>query len=212
MKIEVIGYNEKEKAILQFERMDSVYTLSLNSKIISEGKVDDLKVLIKEYNDNYSNGINYIYRDFSKMFGESIHKLNESNVIRAFAVSDGYVHYCENFGNINILYNSIIDTYKTYLTHSSLIDWTGDLGTQPVMYFIKHEKIYDHQEKIQELFKYGLLYKYSITIPNQEEMISYFIPFELPDINNVKILPQMFLWNSLLKDMSDELQKLNRNK
>lgn len=212
MKIEVIGYNEKEKVILQFERMESVYNLSLNNKTISEGKVDDLKVVIKEYNNNYSNGINYLSRDFSKMFGDSIHSLTESNVIRAFAVSDGYVHYCEYFGNINILYDSIIDTYKTYLTHSSLIDWTGDLGTQPVMYFIKHEKITGHQEKILELFKYGLLYKYIINIPNQNEMISYFIPFELPDINNVKLLPQMFFWNSLLNDMSDELQKLNRNK
>jgi hypothetical protein len=194
------------KAFRTFDEI-SIY---INDKLVITEKIDDIQLLFDKYNSGAIDGVHYKDRDLSKLILIYNFPSIIVNLFRSFAVSNVYLNYGEKIFSNDYeptFINTIKDSFMKYCYHSSLVEWTGDIGSQPVMYFIKEE--YKDNMDVNKLYELGLLNKIHIEIDN-EIYENYFIPFEIPRIQKIKIMNVIKTWNKLISDMSDELSKLNK--
>lgn len=182
----------------------------INDKHIITKKIEDIHPMFIKYNSGEIDGVHFKDRDLSKLIFTDNFPSIIINLFRSFAVSNVYLDYGEKIFSCNYEPNfirTIKDNFIKYCHHSSLIEWTGDIGSQPVMYFIKEN--YKDNANVKKLYELGLLNKIHIEIDN-EQYENYYIPFEIPKIQKVKIINVIKTWNKLISDMSDELSKLNK--
>jgi hypothetical protein len=184
-------------------------TVQCNNEIRKIYDCTIFKKVLLDYQSNELTGIGYKERSLIK----DISHINDSDTIidlfRSMGIIDYYLHYTEDFGSDNSTINYIEETFSNYLFHSSLIDWSGDTGVQPVIYFIKKEHLDNDKDRIIALFNMGLLYKLNITYMTKS-LENYYIPFDIPNFDTFTLGNLKPLWNCLIKDMEVELSKLNR--
>jgi hypothetical protein len=204
-----LGYENKILHKLIMRRYNGNIEIIIDNDIVSNLTVDEMQPLLKKYNSGNIDGINFKERELAKLILKKSYSDAIINLFQAFAVSDGYLIYTDiGLFNKSIFIKHITETFDRFCHHSSLIAWTGDLGPQPVMYFLKKEHNYSDDE-LNNLFSMGILQKIEVKIESVI-MSNYYIPFEIPKYTNLQMLNVRIIWNKLLKDMSQELSKLNR--
>jgi hypothetical protein len=202
-------YNKKEFNISLYRDFDSI-NISINNEQVLQKKVIDIQPLFDQYNSGNIDGLHYEDRELTKLiltknYPDIIHSL-----FKSFAVVNVYLNYSERVLNINYephFIENVKKSFNDYCFHSSLVGWTGDLGTQPVMYFLK--KDYQNNKDVKTLYELGLLNKIFIEI-DREQLQNYFVPFDIPNIPNIMIGSPRITWNKIIKDMNNELSKFNK--
>jgi hypothetical protein len=170
--------------------------------------------MMQDYYRNYGlNGKSYIERVLLK----ELKLLNKSNldieIARVFAISTQFMHISnqKDFTNRSIYYDSIKESSNTFLNDFNIIDWSGDLGPQPGIYFLKKEYIDKYSKAIEKFYQLGLLFKFSLKFEN-EHFYNYIYPFVDNKIRNFEILNYLNVWKQIENDRNEELLRFINGK
>jgi hypothetical protein len=204
------GKSKKHVLVIEINLSSSTIAVELDSE---RRPAIETKVFINalnEYNKNYMDGLSYRERDFYRLLGPKHSTITIDNLIRAFAKSSAYLYLDWPFESNNLFISNKFDTMNRYFFDNSMVDWTGDLGTQPVMYFVKKSILDQHSRGILFLYEKGLLHKYEAILDEKTQFVSYYLPFDLPDVRNIGVIAHLILWRRINSEMNQELSKLNK--
>jgi hypothetical protein len=87
----------------------------------------------------------------------------------------------------------------------SMFEKTGQLGSQPTMYFLSRE-LQNDTNSIKHLYNKG--YLFHIIIKTNIENESYFLPFDLRKVNRIDIFPILFFWQKMINERNSEIKKM----
>jgi hypothetical protein len=163
--------------------------------------------LIKDYNtDDMVNGPPFIERKLFQILQPIAKEMPAQILVRCFAVISRYLslEFLENARREADSYNNINEQCNNVFFHFSMVEWTGGLGAQPTMYFIKKERVENKPKAIESLFQIGLLHQ--VDVHTDLDITSYYIPFELPSVRRVQISSNLHFWNEILDDRNDEIK------
>jgi hypothetical protein len=124
---------------LEMERIANNISIIIDNEcIVPDLNVDEVKPLLKRYNSGNVDGIHFEERELAKLILKKAYPDVILNLFQAFAVTNCYLIYAEkDLFEKPIFIKHITETFEKCCHDSSLIAWTGDLGPQPVMYFLK---------------------------------------------------------------------------
>jgi hypothetical protein len=177
----------------------------------------ELDNLIVNYTDNYGSGEIIQMRELYKILElSSKNKLNR-DLARIFIISSVWMHlgFTTNDTVNEIVKKTIKNDMNTFLNDKNILEWTGDTGTQPGIYFIKKEYTNDYKDAIEKFYNLGLLYRYSLELDNEifENYIFPFIENSDKSIRIMDLFPYKNIWNKIIKDRNaDIIDFINRNK
>lgn len=195
-----------------FVMLDIKYSsIKIDSKIFTlESK--NLFSDLDSYNRSHSPDISFLERDFMKRFSEYTENVCIRNMLRAFACSDGYLNFREaDFNKVGALENKL-EIAKKHFYNRLLIDWTDKEEPQPQMYFIQKDLIDRELKDIQGLYDTGLLQKYIISFSLEKESVkTMYVPFEYPDVNNLRIISKYTTWRKIVNGINEEVKRLVNN-
>ena len=208
MKFSLSGIDDQSNEFffgIEINKGSISFTINNNPVFIK----DDFRTIIQnidDYNKNYGEGEKFYNRLFFKYFSKYKDNICVENLIRTFAVSSAYFrwYYADRFNDFYI--NSKIETMKENFYNRLLIDWTGDLDVQPQMFFIQKELIDNHLQAIESLYNLRLLQKFSLISP--KKMVFYYVPFVIPEINNLSIIGRYSIWRQIIKGINAEVLRL----
>jgi hypothetical protein len=177
-----------------------------------------LDTMIRNYNDNYASGENIELRELYKKLELGKKDKIERDLARIFIVTSAWMHfgYIIN-NNQDVFIKHINESKDTFLNDINILEWSGDTGNQPGVYFIKKEYISEYSDAILKLYNFGLLYKYSLNI-NNEKYYNYIFPFietYETNIRNYDLLPFKNVLNKIIKDRNVDIMNFingTRNK
>lgn len=167
-----------------------------------------------DYEHKRSAEISYLGRDYFKYFESYFDNKCIVNMLRAFAVTNGYLQFhISDFRNESTMQNFKIETARKYFTSENgnlLIDWTEKEEAQPQMFFIQKELLECNSSDIQGLYDLQLLQKYAISFGDATVNAMY-VPFEYSDVNNLQIINKYSTWRKIVKGINREVNRLVNN-
>lgn len=198
-----------------------VHTLSIKIKsnianiefIYSQKKYEislkEIAGLLKDYNNNYSyKGRLIEERNLYKALELNNKCSLDRDLARIFAISSLFMQLGEQeiFNDITIYNKFVKEQRDIFLNDINIFEWSGDLGAQPGIYFIKKEYVEKYNNAIEKFFNLGLLYKYNLEIEGQKYE-NYIFPFVETNVRNYEILNYINIWNQILNDRNFEILK-----
>lgn len=193
-----------------FVILDKEYTLL---KIDNIPFTLDSKKLFNDldsYDKYHSPDVSFLERTFMSQFSKYTGNVCIRNMLRAFACSDGYLQFHEADFNSSYQLENKLETAKEHFYNRLLIDWTDKEEPQPQMFFIQKELVNWNLKDIQGLYNVGLLQKYSISLGTKTVETMY-VPFEYPDVNNLKIISKYSTWRKIVNGINEEVKRLVNN-
>lgn len=185
-------------------------TIHWDSGLLMTLKMNEYADIMKKYNANYGRGLPYYQRELFEKISLANRTRTLDNIIRAFAVSNAYLDLATNWDNYDFWCKTLHDTVLKFFSGTSLIDWTGDMGIQPTMYFIKRDTVEQEKPGIDVLYQIGMVQRYRCRIEGYDEIVSHYVPFDLPVIDNISLLPHRMTWNKIIREMNTKLDELNK--
>jgi hypothetical protein len=190
-------------SLVKFDKYnDKQYTFS----------TQDLDRLIVNYTDNYGTGENIQMRElYNKLELAEKNRIN-IDLARIFIISSPWMYFGEidKFAHKEIIINTIKEGINKFLNDKNILEWTGDTGTQPGIYFIKKEYNTIYKDAIEKFYDIGLLYKYILEIDN-DKYCNFIFPFVRDDEKNIRtfnLIPYTNIWNKIIKDRNTDIYKL----
>lgn len=212
MRFVLSGINDQSKEdVFEVEISEKHISFKINGNHIIIG--DNYEKIIQNinyYSNNYKNSKKFQDRPFFKYFNVYKNNICIENMIRAFAVSSSYLKWYETevFSERNI--NFKIEIMNQSFYNNLLIDWTGDLDIQPQMFFIQKDLIDNNLQTIVSLYNLRLLQKFSLVHP--QKIVFYYVPFEIPKINNLSIIGSYGIWHQIVKGINAAVLRLTGGK
>ena len=176
---------------------------------------------LRAYNNNYGGGSPYQERDFYKPFFKQNLTICQENLVRAFAVTSGYVQFW--YTNEYEGHPSCLNYYKDFhksLSDRILFDWTGTLDVQPQMYFLpielkeRHTCMMERSVALDELYRMRVLQRYECS-SSEIKFSNYYVPFVIPDTERLAERFQchdtLVLWKTIVAGINKEIKRLVRN-
>jgi hypothetical protein len=167
-----------------------------------------LDTMIRNYNDNYASGEYIEFRDLYKGLELNKKKNIERDLARIFIVTSAWMHFGYMINdNRNIFIEHINESKDIFLNDINILEWSGDTGNQPGVYFIKKKYLSEYSDAILKLYNFGLLYKYSLNI-NNDKYDNYIFPFietYETNIRNYDLLPLKNVLNKIIKDRNVDI-------
>jgi len=172
-------------------------------------QTQELDKLIKDYTDNYSTGQIIQMRELYNLLELSNKNKLNRDLARIFIISSPYMHFGQlpTFSIKEIIIKTIKEGINKFLNDFNILEWSGDTGTQPGIYFIKKEYVNDYKEAIDKFYNLGLLYKYILDIDN-EIYENYIFPFVEDNENSIRkmdLIPYNNIWNKIIKDRNADI-------
>ena len=201
--------NKKENKITIYRNFGSII-IYINDVQVVEKQIKEIQPLFDAYNSGNIDGVHHEDRELTKLILTSEHPVTFHSLFKSFATVNVYLQYGSESLYSNHDSSSIKffkDTFEAHCYNSLLVAWTGDLGTQPVMYLIKKE--YYNSDDVNGLYELGLLNKILVEI-GSENLLSYFVPFDIPNIPSIMIGRLRTTWHKIINDMDNKLSELNK--
>lgn len=165
---------------------------------------------LDEYNRNHTPDVTFLERKFLKKFSEVKNNICIRNMLRGFACSDGYLRFHIADFRSQFSLEHKLDTAREHFFDRLLIDWTDKEEPQPQMYFIQQDLVNEELSDIKGLYDLQLLQKYSISF-GKDTVNAMYVPFEYPEVNNLKIISKYSTWRKIVKGINKEVNRLVDN-
>jgi len=191
---------------LAYERDNNCISMHINNKPLEYMNVAELKCMFDDYHQQQQlSGKDYQQRTLFLRLSDGSNELPLDNIIRAFAVTNHVLLYTETLNrDIHKYINTIRDNINKYFYNYTLIDWTGDLGSQPVMYYLKKGFCEQYARQLQDLYCIGLLCINEIEIEGFCA-VNYFVPFQIPDVMSIRMIGLKKVWQEIVDSVKDEI-------
>ncbi len=210
MKISISGY-DRDNSLHELNTTisDNKVSISfLNIDIIYQIELKTFMDIITNYNVNVPlNGPLPSDRALFKELDLTSKSVIDRELARILAISMLFMDIedtCVDEGNP--VTTQDIRRSKACLNDINIIEWSGQLGKQPGIYFIKKDYVHLYNDAIEKFYKLGLLYKYSIVNVNME-----YINFLQPFIDIKRKISEIYayrnIWNLILKDRDEEMKR-----
>lgn len=173
---------------------------------------EDIFELMDKYRNNYGSGCPMEEREYYKLFMNLTANTSIENMVRAFAVASGYLHWREADVDKEFWINDRIETMEKYFPGNVLIDWTGDTNVQPYMYFLPKDMIEKNTENIEKLYKAAILQKLEVPISNDQSLLYYYLPFKYTEITFINDNELKLFWSTLVKSVNKRILKFTGGK
>jgi len=188
---------------------DDITAITLSDTNIFKGKTEKLLSLIENYNNvSMTDGLPYMARElFHSLIKFNVGTLNV-NLLRAFATMM-YSLKIENLINCRDdveRYAYVTEKCDSVLSDYSMYELSGKLGPQPTLYFIKNGLLETHSNDVAYLYSIGFLYRFTLTF-KEVINVSYFTPFELPNVPMYKLIGHRSLWRLITNDRNKEIEE-----
>jgi hypothetical protein len=168
-----------------------------------------LDKLIVDYTENFGSGEFIQMRDLYNLLELSNKNKLNRDLARIFIISSRWMHFGQipDFNNKEIIIKTIKDGINRFLNDFNILEWSGDTGNQPGIYFIKKEYSIDYKYAINKFYNRGLLYKYILDIDNEvyENYIFPFVEDNDTSIRKLDIIPYNNIWNKIIKDRNTDI-------
>ncbi len=195
---------------LQIEINQIISEVKYNQTTLDNLTTGELFSFLSDYKDNsYASNISYSERKLLLQFPQSKNNSNLEELLRTFACSMYLFHFRDNENIEKSIYDKINDKRFHVFDNNFFVDWTGNLGSQPSLYYISLNIINERNSDIKKLFDLGFIGKLEFSYNNVSQYF-YYIPLIKRNISKLSLLPFNSTITRILNEREQKYQGINK--
>lgn len=180
---------DKSVNTLEIEISNIISSLKYNDNDIDSILTEELINLLDDYKKNsFASNVPYKERLLLKKYINNSDTVEFEELLRTFACSTFLFCFIGNNSIEKNLDERIKDQNFHIFDNNFYVDWTGNLGPQPSIYYLSKNIITEKKNDIEKLYNLGFLGK--LEYKNNDELIEYyFIPLFHRKISKFQLIP-----------------------